>query len=400
MTIQSFLQKKKAVCLLLLFSCYSAGIFAQNINVPLFEETDVFIGGHDDINTYRIPSLVCTKKGTLLAFAEGRRDNNLDGSTTHLVLKRSLSNTNSMVTPRRLDKVTESRFREKNLTWLPMQTLLFAKDGESFMNPIPIINKSDNSIILLVNHYPHYSEKEGGGKGAVEIWVLKSKNEGATWSKPINLTSSVGNIALGPGIGIQMKQGRLIAPVYDGVIFSDDNGRTWKAGNKKQGPVDECQAVELTDGTVMVNTRGYPFRTITLSKDNGNNWEAPYKDSSLTDSKLWGGCQASLIRYSRKDEGYAKDRLLYSYPNDSLYRFDVTVRMSYDEGKTWPVSKLIKKGPGAYSCLTIFPDGSIGIIYETGNCGTGIVEYYAKLSFARFNIEWLTDRQDHLNNTK
>jgi len=68
--------------------------------------------------------------------------------------------------------------------------------------------------------------------------------------------------------------------------------------------------------------------------------------------------------------------------------------MSYDEGKTWPVAKIIKKGTGAYSSLTILPDGSIGIIYETGNYNNDITEYYARLSFARFNLEWLTDGKD------
>jgi Neuraminidase (sialidase) len=200
----------------------------------------------------------------------------------------------------------------------------------------------------------------------------------------------VGKISLGPGIGIQMKNGRLVAPVYDGVIFSDDHGRSWKAGGKTTGPVSETQAVELTDGSLMLSTRGHPNRTVTISKDGGETWSEPRRDPALTDPELWGGCQASLIRWTRKDAGYDQDRLLFANPADRRHRFDLTVRVSYDEGKTWPVAKVIKKGPGAYSSMTVFPDGTIGVIYETGNSYAGVVEYYAKLALARFNLEWLT----------
>ncbi len=96
------------------------------------------------------------------------------------------------------------------------------------------------------------------GKGATQVWFMKSMDEGETWTEPIDITHSVGNIALGPGIGINLKSGSLVAPVYDGVIFSNDHGKTWQAGNKTTGPVNESQVVELTDGSLMLNTRGYP----------------------------------------------------------------------------------------------------------------------------------------------
>ena len=367
-------------------------IVTQSDSVPLFVETDVFVGGQDDINTYRIPSIICTKKGTLLIFCEGRRDKSLDGSPTHLVLKRSLANTSPIIPPQH--GVTENRSRQRNMTWLPMQVIIKSKNGEAYMNPVPVIDNNDGTIFLLINQCPSWGDAENEGKGVTEVWLIKSTDEGATWTKPVNITRDVGNIALGPGIGIQLKNGRLVAPVYDGIIYSDNNGKTWKAGNKTTAPVNECQVVELVNGSLMLNTRGYPKRIVTISDDMGNSWGAPYRDSALTDSKLWGGCQASFIRYTRQDNGSDKNRLLFANPADSLYRFDMTVRMSYDEGKTWPVAKIIKKGTGAYSSLTILPDGSIGIIYETGNYNNDITEYYARLSFARFNLEWLTDGKD------
>jgi sialidase-1 len=154
--------------------------------------------------------------------------------------------------------------------------------------------------------------------------------------------------------------------------------------------------VELEDGSLMLNTRCYPKRIIAISGDNGQTWNKPYRDPFLTDSKLWGGCQASLIRYTRQDEGYDKNRILYASPSDTLSRFDMAVRISYDEGKTWPVSRVIKKGTGAYSGLTVFPDSSIGLVYETGNSNNDLIEYTARLSFARFNLEWLTEGKDQL----
>jgi sialidase-1 len=372
---------------------FGRAIVAQSDSVPLFVETDVFVGGQDDINTYRIPSIICTKKGTVLIFCEGRRNKSQDGSPTHLVLKRSLSNTGPMISPQH--SVTENRSRQRNITWLPMQVLIKSKNGEAYMNPVPVIDNNDGTIFLLINQCPSWGDAENEGKGVTEVWLIKSTDEGATWTKPVNITRDVGNIALGPGIGIQLKNGRLVAPVYDGIIYSDNHGKTWKAGNKTTAPLNECQVVELVDGSLMLNTRGYPKRIVTISDNMGNSWGAPYRDSALTDSKLWGGCQASFIRYTRQDNGSDKNRLLFANPADSLYRFDMTVRMSYDEGKTWPVAKIIKKGTGAYSSLTILPDGSIGIIYETGNYNNDITEYYARLSFARFNLEWLTDGKDH-----
>jgi len=195
---------------------------------PLFEETDVFAGGQDDINTYRIPSIICTKSGTVLAFCEGRKDLSQDGSPTHLVLKRSTGNSGEWNPPWRPGPGRAGRSRQRNMMWQPLQILLASKTTEAYMNPVPIIDESSGAIYLLVDYYAHYDPgvDDLGGRG--HVWMLRSTDEGATWSKPTDITSSVGNKELGPGIGIQMRTGRLVAPVYDGVIYSDDHGKTWK----------------------------------------------------------------------------------------------------------------------------------------------------------------------------
>jgi sialidase-1 len=361
-----------------------------------FEETDVFVGGQDDIDTYRIPSLICTNSGTVLAFCEGRRDNSTDGSPTHLVLKRSIGNGGEWNPPRRLGRAPEGRPRERKMVWQPMQVLLSSKAAEAYMNPVPVIDQSSGAISLVVNYYAHYDPQADAFGGRGRVWIVQSHDEGITWSVPVDITSSVGNKELGPGIGIQMRNGRLVAPAYDGVIYSDDHGKTWKAGGKAPVSPNETQVVELADGSLMLNVRGAPRRTVVLSRDGGVTWGEPQPDPVLTDSELWGGCQASLIRYTSARSGHGRNRLLFANPADPKYRYDLTARLSYDEGKTWPVAKLIKKGPGAYSSMTVLPDGTIGILFEAGNTYNGRVEDHAKLTFVRFNLEWLTDGRDTL----
>ncbi|MCI0538393.1 MAG: glycoside hydrolase [Verrucomicrobiales bacterium] len=180
------------------------------------------------------------------------------------------------------------------------------------------------TVVMLVNYNPRWGKEENDGKGETHLWLLKSGDEGATWSEPVDITPNVGRIALGPGIGIQMKSGRLVAPVYDGVIFSDDHGRTWKAGGKAANPINEDQVVELADGSLVLNTRGRPNRTVAISKDGGETWGEPWRDPVLTDSELWGGCQASLIRWTRKDEGY--DRTACCSPTRQIRSIGSTSR--------------------------------------------------------------------------
>ena len=363
----------------------------------LFEQTDLFVGGQDDYNTYRIPSLICTKNGTVLAFSEGRKDNMTDGTPTDIVLKRSSGNAGKW-TPAFLPLRAEGRSRHNTMMWLPLQTLIHSAHGEAYMNPVPVIDQSDGTVYLLVNLYPQpYKDVPA------DIWLTKSTDEGATWSKPVDITPGTGRKELGPGVGIQLRSGRLLVQGYDGVVFSDDHGKSWKSGGVAKGEVNETQVVELADGSIVLNRRGQPSRIVMISKDGGQSWSEPIADANLPDPD----CEGSLIRYTREDQGYTRNRLLFAnpvsgaiaagtVPSDPRGRFNVTVRLSYDEGKTWPVAKVIRKGPGAYSSMTVFPDGTIGIIFETGETYGGYVDHYGKLVFARFNLEWLTDGMDHL----
>jgi sialidase-1 len=376
-----------------LIFCTATALRAQG----LFEQTELFVSGQDDYNTYRIPSVVCTKNGTVLAFTEGRKDIGKDGGPTDIVLKRSLGNAGPW-TPAFAAQQGEGRERHNTMMWLPLQVVFRSADGDAWMNPVPVIDQSDGTIFLVANLF-----KQPYKDGNAPIWVIKSTDEGATWSEPVEITQGTGIHEIGPGAGIQLHTGRLVVQVYDGTIYSDDHGKSWKAGGTAPGEWNETQVVELVDGTLLFSRRGMHSRRIMFSKDQGETWSQPVADPDLPDPD----CQGSMIRYTREDQGNSKNRILFSNPvsgnigvgsvtSDARGRFNVTVRMSYDEGKTWPVEKTILKGPGAYSSMTVFPDGSIGILFETGARYGDFVDHYSKEVFARFTLDWLTDGKDYL----
>jgi sialidase-1 len=118
-------------------------------------------------------------------------------------------------------------------------------------------------------------------------------------------------------------------------------------------------------------------------------WGKSWIDTALIDPTDYQGCQASFIRYSRMTPAASRNRLLFSNPSDPIHRVNMTVRISYDEGKTWPVAKVIKKGPGGYSSLTVLADGTIGLVYESS-------DPLGNIAFVRFNLDWLTDGRDQL----
>ena len=347
---------------------------SASIAEPLFRKQDVFISGLDNHPIYRIPSLLVTQRGTLLAFCEGRAGD--DGSLTDLVLKRSYDN---------------------GLTWSAMQTVLKGHN-EAWMNACPVMDRSDGAIYLVCYHVFKADEKKhisNPFNNSNSIMILKSIDDGATWSEPVDITESVGLVVPGPGIGIQLKNGHFIIPCYTKksrslIIFSDDHGQSWRVGRPVKVSTNECQAVELADGDLMLNMRCYKTqkcRYVAISRDGGLTWDKEYYDNTLIDSEN----QASILRYTRKDEGYEKNRILFSNTAHATKRKLITVRISYDECKTWPIHEVIYTGPAAYSCLTILQDGTIGILYETGE-----LYYKDKITFTRFNCEWLTNGRDRI----
>ena len=176
------------------------------------------------------------------------------------------------------------------------------------------------------------------------------------------------------------------------VFYSDDSGQSWKLGGSVGKHTDECQVVELGDGRLMINMRNYwgrdgktpergGMRAVATSNDGGATWS----DLEFDDTLIEPICQASLIAYSKPDGEAGHDWLLFSNPASKTKREQLTVRLSKNDGRDWPVSRVLHEGPSAYSCLTVLPDGEIGCLYEAGRDNA-----YEKIVFARLSRDWLT----------
>ena len=355
---------------------------------PLFEQSDVFAMALYDVDTYRIPAVIVTQKGTVLAFCEARKKSIVDQTPTDMVLRRSFDN---------------------GRTWQPMQIILPGKGAEAIMNPSPLIDQRDGKIFLFCNLFPDQNVQYIPGK--VRQLYLTSTDDGATWSAPVDISEQISDtktwatLCSGPAVGIQTTTGRLVVPFYhwqggtnhntvNGIFYSDDHGKTWASGQNVHGFANEPTVVELADGSLMLNSRmvgpdtdGFHHRKVSISRDAGLTWSKTYNDTTLITS----GCQASLLRYTKIADGFDKNRILFSHSASRISRVNMTVRISYDEANTWQLAKTINPGGSAYSCLTVMKDGTVGLLYENGKSVP-----CERISFARFNLEWLTDGKDRL----
>ena len=304
---------------------------------------------------YRIPALLVTKTGTLLAFAEARRDSGRDDADIDLVLKRSSDN---------------------GKTWGSEITAVDQGRCTSG-NPCPVVLESGR-ILMPFCRNPH---------GAVEsgrtVWITHSDDDGKTWSKPREITGQAKKpgwhwYATGPGAGaIQLTRGehkgRVIVPCdtsagsayYSHIIYSDDEGENWKVGAVSPVGLNECQAVELANGDVMINSRNHRhaayFRGVNVSHDGGETFDPKLfrRDKALVEPH----CQASLRRYSLP-KGDKPGLILYSGPGLKKARAQGTLRGSYDEGDTWTWKLQYYQGPSGYSDIAVLPDGRVAILFE------------------------------------
>jgi sialidase-1 len=193
-------------------------------------------------------------------------------------------------------------------------------------------------------------------------------------------------------------KGRMIIPSDHNAVgrgseshtfHSDDHGATWQLGGTISPKMNECQVAELVDGRLMMNLRNADSieetRAVSFSSDGGMTWSAVTRDPVLIEPI----CQASILRYTTT-EYFDRNRILFSNPASASARTNLTVRLSYDEGQSWPVKKILHAGPTAYSCLTVLPDDTIGCLYEAG-----VSNSYETITFARFSLAWLTDGADN-----
>jgi len=351
---------------------------------------DVFVSGAEGYHAYRIPALLVTPGGDLLAFCEGRKNSRSDSGDIDLLVKRS---------------------RDGGTTWSSQQ-IVWDDRANTCGNPCPVVDRT-TGVIWLPMTWNHGEDdereiKQNTGRDTRRVFVTHSDDEGRTWAKPQEITADVKRpdwrwYATGPGVGIQLmhglRKGRLLIPCDhslvlpddpDGynshVIYSDDHGRSWRLGGVIRPAVNECQAVELIDGTLLINMRNYDrsktTRAIATSTDGGMTWSTVRHDPALIEPI----CQASLLRYTMQPQD-DRNRLLFSNPAHAEpgQRRDMTVRMSEDEGKTWPISRVVWPGPAAYSCLAALSNGDIACLFEAGQ-----KQPYERITLARFSRDWLT----------
>ncbi len=355
------------------------------VAAPAVEQIDVYTSGQDGYHTYRIPAVIKAANGALLAFAEGRKSAGGDAGNIDILLKRST---------------------DGGRTW-GAQQVVWDEGDNTAGNPCPVVDARTGTIRLLLTHNLGTDHENAivtrKAKSTRTVWVTHSKDHGATWAAPTNITATTkdpswGWYATGPGVGIQIKHGphagRLVIPCdhsYDDPagkvrggpyeygshsIHSDDGGKTWQLGGLLRPKVNECQVVELHDnrGTLLMDMRSYfgrSRRSHARSTDGGKTWSAHQDAEALVEPV----CQASIVRHE-------PGLLLFSNPADPKARVRLTVKASADDAKTWREVAVLHEGPSAYSSLVSLDAATAGCLYERGE-----KRPYDKITFARVNVK-------------
>ncbi|MBI3972403.1 MAG: exo-alpha-sialidase [Chloroflexi bacterium] len=344
---------------------------------------DLWISGTGAYHTYRIPAPVITSKGTLLAFCEGRKPSHHDVGEIDLLLRRSV---------------------DGGRTWSDTQVVA-TDPGMTCGNPAPVVDGTMDTIWLPFCRNPAFDAAQRANKWRYDrpVWLTRSDDDGVTWAKPVEITGQVKRpswtwYSTGPVHGIQLRSGRLLvsythrvrrednrdASRYAHVIYSDDHGATWAVGGSvPQEGTNECVAVEMVDGTIFLNCRdqgGRGRRCVAWSRDGG----LTFADYGWDEALIEPPAQATAIRLTTA-RAHDRNRVLFCNPA-SRTRDRLTVRLSYDEGRTWPVQRVLETGASAYSDLAVTDDLSVFCLFERG-----VTSPYERLTLARFGLNWLED---------
>ena len=329
---------------------------------PMLEHSDVFVSGKDGYHTYRIPAIEAAADGSLVAFAEARKDNmddpGMGNNDIDLVMKRST---------------------DGGKTWSAMRVIEDPGEKWSAANPATVVDRSNGRLWLLyLRCKPGRStDTARAGTDDNETPARYSDDHGVTWSQPIDLTAVARDMkdsrwrssVVGPGGPIQTRGGRLMAAIWmvdpPGVlaIFSDDHGKSWQRGEVvPDGRGDENQLVELADGRILMDIRqnSGPHRFLAESADGGKTW------SALRPGVAVNPVACAIERYTLKSAGDDRDRILWTGPKGPG-RTNLVVLTSYDEGKRFVNERLIWKKEAAYSDLTILKDKTVGVLWERGD---------------------------------
>lgn len=334
--------------------------------------------GQGGVDTYRIPGLATTNKGSLIAVYDIRRNGGTD-------LQEDID-------------IGMNRSTDGGQTWEAMKVIMdmgsWGGKGEienGIGDPAVLVDRETNTIwVAAVWAHGHpgkrnwYASRPGMKPEQTSQFILvKSMDDGLTWSAPINITSQIKDpkwhlLLQGPGKGITMRDGTLVFPAqykdegqipHATLIYSKDHGETWNIGTGAKSKTTESQVVELSDGSLMLNMRddrgrenpAGGFRSVSITHDLGQTWtEHPSSGKALPEPV----CMGSLIQTNYQ----GKSLLLFSNPAvPKGPRREITIKASTDEGMTWPKDYhllLNQDNCYGYSCMTMIDEETMGILYE------------------------------------
>ena len=339
---------------ILIFTSFT--FYSQNLEfVDLFDNSM-----NSEVFCYRIPSLVTTTNGTLIAAIDERNNSCGDlkwNRDINIVIRKSF---------------------DDGKTWTKIEKIVDYPLGRSASDPSMIVDKKTNEIFLFFNYMDLDNAKD-----IYRFMVIKSSDNGENWSEPVEITNNIIKkgwekdfMFITSGRGIQTKDGTLLHCLVNlnkgtHVFGSKDHGKSWFLIDTPLSPGDESKIIELSNGNWLVNSRvnSNDSRYSHISKDNGQTW-ATYKNKDLQDP----GCNASLVKHD--------ELLLFTNAFDSKYRKNLSLSISEDQGRTWDKNQTIYTGESAYSSMTKLKNGDIGVFFEKDN--------YTKNVFVRIPKSWLT----------